>query len=143
MGKFFLGLDPGKSGALASINSDDGFLVVHPWPGCLQDAWELLAGFANTSAVCALEKVHSMPRQGVKSMFTFGQFFGRQEAMLAAAGVAIEYVLPSKWQTALGCLSGGDKKVTWERARLLFPQTKITQQVADAVLLAEYARRTF
>jgi len=39
-------------------------------------------------------------------------------------------------------MTGGDKNVSKRRAQELFPEIKITHAIADALLIAEYARRT-
>jgi crossover junction endodeoxyribonuclease RuvC len=135
----YIGIDPGKNGAIAFIA--DGAMIVHSMPKTPRDMWVLLSPFEGSR--CVLEKVASMPGQGVKSMFTFGRYYGMAEGIVAAAGLRTELVKPERWQTALGCLSGGNKAVTHERARLLFPGVVIHKYAADAVLLAEYCRRLF
>ena len=54
-----------------------------------------------------------------------------------------EEVAPQVWQKVLGCLSRGDKNVTKAKAQQLFPAIKVTHAIADALLLAEYARRVW
>ena len=49
-------------------------------------------------------------------------------------------VSPVKWQTAMGCRTGGDKNVSKAEAQRLWPSLKITHRNADSLLLAEYAR---
>jgi hypothetical protein len=60
---------------------------------------------------------------------------------LTAADVPFDEVLPVKWQTVMGCRSGGDKNITKARAQQLFPHVKVTHAIADALLLAEFCRR--
>lgn len=138
---FWIGVDPGKSGAAAKMDGPSGEIIstikfteserdIHEW------------FLAIDSAHAVIEKVHSMPKQGVKSMFTFGQSYGFCRAMLIAHSFPFQDVAPGVWQRHLGCLSGGDKKVTYRKAQELFPSLKITHAIADACLLAEYARRT-
>ena len=89
-----------------------------------------------------LEKVHSMPGQGVASSFKFGQGFGHLEMALTAAKIPFTYVTPQKWQKELGCLTNGNKNVSKSRAQQLFPHIKCTHAISDALLIAEYCRRT-
>jgi len=89
-----------------------------------------------------IEKVHSSPQMGVVSAFSFGKSFGFCEAVLVAAGVRYELATPQKWMKAMGCMTGGDKKISKARAQALFPDVKVTHAIADALLIAEYARRT-
>lgn len=44
-----------------------------------------------------LESVHSMTKQGVAGVFTFGQTFGAIEMALVAVGKPYEKVTPQKW----------------------------------------------
>jgi len=41
----------------------------------------------------------------------------------------------------MGCLTKGDKNVSKRRAQELFPALKVTHAIADALLIAEFARR--
>lgn len=138
---FWLGVDPGKSGAAALMDAKTGEITstikfseserdIHQW------------FLAIDMAHAMLEKVHSMPKQGVRSMFTFGQQYGFCRGMLIAHSFSFREVAPGVWQRSMGCLSGGDKKVTYRKAQELFPYLKITHAIADACLLAEYARQT-
>lgn len=93
------------------------------------------------SAMCYLEKVASSPQMGVVSAFTFGRGYGTLIGALAALKIPRTYIVPAKWQKALGCLSKGDKNVTKRRAQELFPEITVTHALADALLITEYARR--
>ena len=96
----------------------------------------------NHKCIAMIEKVHSMPKQGVKSSFTFGQGYGFLLGCLTALEIPFEYVTPQKWQRYLGCLSKGDKNVTKQKAQELFPHLEITHATADALLIGEYLKRT-
>jgi hypothetical protein len=78
---------------------------------------------------------------GVTSAFTFGRGYGSLLMALTAKRVPFDEVPPGTWQKTMGCLSGGDKNVTKRRAQQLFPAVKVTHAVADALLIAEFARR--
>ena len=141
----YIGIDPGASGGIAMTN-DSG----HTWTFKLanmteRDVWEELHAvrISNVDGERAIiEQVHSMPKQGVASTFKFGVSYGGLRMALVAAGIPFESVTPAKWQGFLGCRTGGDKNVTKAKAQELFPGVKVTHAVADALLLAEYARRT-
>lgn len=137
---FWLGVDPGKSGAAALMDATTGEIVsTIKFSESERDIhqWFLEIDMAHAM----LEKVHSMPKQGVRSTFTFGQQYGFCRAMLIAHSFSFRDVAPGVWQRSMGCLSGGDKKVTYRKAQELFPHLKITHAIADACLLAEYARQ--
>ena len=88
-----------------------------------------------------VERVHSMPKQGVSSSFKFGENFGWFQGLLQGLGIPYTLVSPSVWQKAMECRSGGDKNVTKVRATQLFPEEKIYHWNADGLLLAELCRR--
>jgi hypothetical protein len=143
----FLGADPGVGGGLAILSAwpeDVGGATIQTWPmpGTDQDLLELLVNGPQI-ALAVLEEVHSSPQMGVRSAFTFGREFGRLRMALVARGFRVELVRPQRWQTALGCLSGGNKNKLKARAQELFPGTRVTLKTADAILLAEYARRVY
>lgn len=154
----FIGIDPGASGGIAALG-----LTIGPWASkfadteqdtlmqlvnCVADTRfpvfiEVLPNTPHTEAFAVIERVHSMPKQGVASSFKFGQSYGFLRGCLIASGIPFEEVTPQRWQKELGCLSRGDKNVTKARAQQLFPSLKITHATADALLLAEYARRLY
>jgi crossover junction endodeoxyribonuclease RuvC len=141
-----IGIDPGKSGGLVAIHPD-GEVEAWKMPATERDIWSFFGDFNRSlgrlpPVFAAIEKVHSMPGQGVASCFAFGMGYGGLRMALIAAGIPFETVTPQKWQKALGCLSKGDKNVTKARAQELFPAIKVTHAIADALLIAEYCRRT-
>mgnify|MGYP001571670067 FL=1 len=90
-----------------------------------------------------IEKVHSMPHQGVASTFVFGMHYGLLRGFLLAVEVPFEAVAPGVWQRTMGCLSKGDKNVTKARAQELYPALgrRITHATSDALLIATYGLR--
>lgn len=78
----YIGIDPGKDGAMAVITPDT--VTVFPFDrDGYRNALEGLCGFADNCR-CCLERVNAMPGQGVASTFTFGQNFGFIQGLLAA-----------------------------------------------------------
>ena len=82
-------------------------------------------------------------------MFTFGRGFGRIETALIAAGISHEFYTPQVWQAAFGLKrtdkaeSDTAKKNRHKAAAVrLFPGRKIVHWEADAILLADFCRRT-
>ena len=135
-----LGIDPGRSGAIACLGIGDPYVI-----SLDQDEREIaraLDSFLPTGSkpVAALEKVHAMPGQGVTSTFKFGASYGAMRMLLACLIIPYIEVTPSKWQGDLGCRSKGNKNITKHRAQEMYPGVKVTHRNADALLLAEYAR---
>lgn len=139
----FIGVDPGKSGAMVCLDST-GRVVGHVKNvETERDLWAWLSGATSFGECFAvIEQVHSMPKQGVASSFKFGVSYGLLWAFLIAAGARFEHVTPVRWQTVMRCRTKGDKNVSKARAQELFPREHITHATADAFLLAEYARVT-
>jgi crossover junction endodeoxyribonuclease RuvC len=135
-----LGIDPGKSGGFALITETGGIAYAFD-KHTPTDIVQILRLVAPTIKIAYIERVSAMPKQGVVSVFTFGQNYGWWQGVLTALGIRIERVVPLKWQTYMGCRTGGDKNVSKARAQELFPEEKITHAVADALLIAEYGRR--
>jgi hypothetical protein len=149
MSRITIGIDPGANGAIAWID-ERGKSCVEKMPDTLQDLWELIRDITNfpRSAIdgrkykAYIEKVSSSPQMGVVSAFSFGRGYGNLEMALTAAGIPFERVRPQVWQKALNCLTKGSKNVTKQRAQELFPNIKCTHAVSDALLIAEYGKRT-
>ena len=137
-----LGIDPGLSGAAAIISPNRSFIEVIVFSQSTPaDISMWFATYKRHLAMCYLEGVNAMPRQGVVSMFKFGMNYGLWQGLLIAHGIPFQRVYPLKWQTFLGCRTGGDKNISKARAQELFPSLKITHATADALLIAEYGRR--
>lgn len=137
----FLGIDPGKGGGLAMLEAGAGARAVR-MPATDRDIYDLLCSVRGCGTFAAIEQVHAMPKQGVSSTFTFGMGYGGLRMALVACDIPFDEVTPRRWQKDMSCLSGGDKNVTKRRAQELFPDVHVTHAVADALLIAEWLRRS-
>jgi hypothetical protein len=141
----YIGIDPGGSGAIAAIGESligPRIQKLDSTERDISDFLEMLADYDNEHRHAIIERVHSMPKQGVASSFKFGQSYGFLRGLLIALHISFEEVTPQKWQQVMGCRSKGDKNVTKAKAQQLFPGVNVTHAIADALLLAEYLRRT-
>jgi crossover junction endodeoxyribonuclease RuvC len=147
----YIGIDPGKSGALAYIMGD-GTVNVFPFDeGLYKFALQGIARAAEKTgekALCCLEHVGAMPGQGVTSMFSFGQNFGFIQGLLQAYGIPFELARPQKWKKEFSIT--GDKNTSLAVCKRLFPDVSLlpsdrcrkeSDGMAEALLMAEYARR--
>ena len=131
-----IGIDPGKSGAIAVLTPDGpDFIKLKETEKDVSDFLKDFDGFA------FIENVNSSPQMGVVSAFKFGQSKGFLRGLLIALEIPFEEVSPQKWQGAMKCRTKGDKNITKAKAQELFPGLKITHANADALLIAEYGRR--
>lgn len=152
-----IGIDPGQSGGIAILERDAPHLVwsigVTPMPVSPNKIWELLEPYANRGLQAHLEKVASMPKQGVASMFKFGMNYGTVIGILAAAKIGVIDVPPKDWQSGLRLstvkkLSKTQLKERWRAAaEKRFPWLSVWKEtlgkqraICDALLIADYAR---
>jgi len=157
-----LGIDPGIRGGIALISGD---YVVQTWqmPESEAEIADLFRRRIAPAGVgfCLVEFVHAFPEQGVHSVFTFGRNDGLLVGQLLAYEIEFEEIEPRTWQRALGISPrikppDGRKPIVnyvapetttdWKKrlqrvAQELFPEVAVTLQTADALLLAECARR--
>lgn len=172
MNGVFVAIDPGISGAIAVVQRKE-VLEVHDLPvhsitkttktksGKFKQSSELdIEGFfllfkgilrAWRPALVVIEKVHSMPGQGVASMFSFGRNFGQLEGVIrTTGGTPIRYITPQEWKKHHKLIKKG-KDASIILCKLLYPVlrdsfrtpngTKDTKDGrADAILMGEYAR---
>jgi|TARA_R110002110_G_scaffold80234_4_gene209109 hypothetical protein len=139
--KYFMGLDPGKSGGIALISEDGEQAIAQKVTDSERDLWLFFKEYSSEVQFAKLELVHSSPQMGVRSAFSFGGSYGFLRGILIASEIPFDEVRPQKWMKHLSCLTGGDKNVTKRKAQQLFPKLKITHAVADALLIAEYCRQ--
>lgn len=147
---FYMGIDPGKNGGIAviAVRSDGNIdcCTICPYSeSYLIGAASVLDG---EPCMVVLEKVGARPGQGVTSMFNFGQNYGYIRGVLEANRIPYELVPPQKWKKEFSITA--DKNKSIEVAKRLFPMvnlkrtekcTKDHDGMAEALLMAEYARR--
>ena len=140
----YIGIDPGKAGALAIINGDDVEII----PFDEEEYIKALEKYSFYRKACVLEHVSAMPGQGVTSMFNFGANFGWIQGVLQALSVPYELVRPQKWKKEFSIT--GDKNSSIAVCKRLFPDVSLlptercrkdNDGMAEALLMAEYARR--
>ncbi len=144
----FIGVDPGQTGALCFLDGNSLPVVVDmPTVGGRINPYALTAILIEWGPVeaAAVEQVHSMPRQGVSSSFTFGMGYGVLLGVLAALQRPVIDVTPSKWTKEFGV--GSDKDLhrrramdIWPAAAQLFTRKKDDGR-ADAALIARWAQQ--
>ena len=157
--KVIVGIDPGLTGGIAFISTDGtGIAVASQRTPILSVGGKRdydIPGMRRTlcdhpyeiKMVC-IERVHTLPRDGRVGAFRFGTGYGIWLGMIGALQLPSMEVTPQRWQaTMLAGLPRGPKtKVSAVRASTsLFPtlplKVKADWGIADAALLAEYARR--
>lgn len=147
----YIGIDPGKFGALAfiEVNGDQITGTAMPYS---EDGYRFairnLAEEHAGNIVCAVEAVTAMQGWGVTSAFNFGKGFGWILGTLEAYNIPYELIRPQKWKKEFSVTS--DKNTSIEVCKRLFPHVSLlpterckkdNDGMAEALLLAEYARR--
>lgn len=145
-----VGIDPGLSGALAMISNAETDAITMPLAGKEVDgnrlAWQLRAWKPD---VVFVEKVHSMPKQGVAAMFSFGQSYGTIIGVCTALGLNVQLVTPQAWKKVVLEGTNKDKDAAIAFVRRAYPDVELYATsrskkphdgIADAVCIAHYGR---
>lgn len=148
MAKIFMGIDPGLSGAWAvideagkyvgcgdMINEDGRVLTRHVWA-------EMLSAVNSNKVIVAVERVHSMPKQGVATTFVFGAAYGCALTLGNMFEEQAVLVTPNQWKKFYGL--DADKGKSSQLAQGMWPGAPIKLKKhngrAEALLIANYLR---
>jgi crossover junction endodeoxyribonuclease RuvC len=146
-----LGIDPGAGGAFAVIdtnNTDRVHIVDMPVIVVKGKRQTRVISEDMIAEICIrirpniafIERAHSMPRQGVASMFNYGAAWGMVRGVLAGLQIPRAYVTPVEWKRRYG----PDKQEARLAAGRLFPscislfERRRDDGRAEAALLALY-----
>lgn len=162
MTTYFLGIDPGASGALAlyrpppqAVPLWETEMLITDMPihnitvnGSKRKSLDLTALAkwfdlnGSTVKAALIEDPHAMPGQGVSSSFKFGFACGVMQAFVASQFIPVTLVRPRVWKARMGLTA--DKDATRKRASELLPRfSHLWPRVkddgrAEAALLALY-----
>tara|TARA_R110002110_G_scaffold147162_2_gene337569 strand:- start:836 stop:1273 length:438 start_codon:yes stop_codon:yes gene_type:complete len=144
MDNIYIGIDPGKAGGICFLNGDD--IKTFKCPATTHDmAEELILARDIKKCIVILEKVHSFPGQGVRSVWTFAENYGTWLGILSALHIQYSLVSPQKWMKyySVPKMERKDRKNYLKQlAQQMYPDHKVTLYNADAILLANYIRKT-
>lgn len=162
-----IGIDPGLTGALAMIGPD-GLEAVADIPTCVKGTIakvrnevngaglsQLLREWVNGHAdevLIVIERVSSMPGQGVATMMSLGDTVGCIRGVVQARGYPLCWTEPQTWKKALRltapkCENKNErqrmaKELVRARAVQLYPQAELARKKdhnrAEAILIARY-----
>ena len=147
----YCGIDPGKTGGMAFLSHDKSkppilFPFTNKTPWDIHDFLEEINPSYHLIEKVAGSTGGIQGRTSGRSMFTFGWNAGFLYGLLVKRSLA--EITPSQWQKEFKLTrtnkkeSDGDKKRRHAvKAQRLFPQQKVSQQMADALLIACYCRR--
>lgn len=160
-----VGIDPGLTGAIALLDVgtpmriqfwDTPTLKIETGKSTkniinVLEAADIL--FKIDPALIIIEKVHAMPGGGERTMgatsaFNFGMGYGVWLGIIGAFQIPFQQVHPATWKKAMMEGMGKAKAASRVRAMQIYPsvgeELKLVKHHgrADALLLAEYGRRT-
>jgi crossover junction endodeoxyribonuclease RuvC len=151
----YIGVDPGQSGGLVALYS--GVATYQVMPDTELGVWQTLRDWRSPNCQAVIEKVHSMPKQGVASSFTFGWGYGGLRMALIAASIPFSEVTPQAWQKGLGIppRQKSEEHSAFKRRLLAFAQQQFPElplwseprskgkqlAICDALLIALYCKR--
>lgn len=163
----FIGIDPGCTGALSIIDSVRNTVQVFDTPNFVRSISGrkkknktdyLVAGMREiimreiddeNETYGVLESVHAMPDNGSIGNFDMGRGLGLWEGMLGGLGIPYVKVAALTWKRFFFGKVKTEKGDDRNKACELFPFMAVQlarvmdHNRADAILLAEYGRRTY
>lgn len=169
--KVYLGIDPGKSGAIVAIDEKGNILSkdVIPLIGTDVDPkgiFDLVNQYKGKyNAVVILEEVHSLHKMAANTNFSMGHTLGIILGIVVASQLKLIRVQPKTWQKETWITSEieylpkkedqlkpsiNTKLTSMKAAHRLFPTADFRKNgrskndhdgICDAILLAEYGRR--
>lgn len=163
---YFIGVDPGQTGAIAVLNESGQCQFLSDWPGdeigvahCVKT--QTIGPLSGAQFMAAIEDVHGMPKMSVTSISKFMINFGIWRCAFAMVDIPCWLVKPRQWQKGALRIEDGSKikinrrgesirvidtkiaslmgaRRQWPKANLQF---KKHHGRADALWIAEWLRR--
>lgn len=149
---FYVGIDPGLSGAIAVLDDNANLVDLSDIPVMAKGKGksvvknqinavalsDLMLAYMNTTAI--IENVSARPGQGVSSMFSLGDSVGAIRGVCASLKMRSHYVTPQTWKKYYKLPS--DKEYARAKAIELYPEASLHRKKdhgkAEAILLARY-----
>jgi hypothetical protein len=137
----YIGIDPGKSGAIVFLDTDDMQVKTYDMPGTLDEKMGLISAFGPVKC-CWLERPFFPRMIGIKNAVTIAVAYGELKACLFFGGVPTFEVDPSAWKKTMRLST--DKNASRALASQYFPdcsdQWKRVKDDgrAEAALIAHY-----
>jgi hypothetical protein len=145
---YYYGVDPGKQGGIVVL-WEGQIIQSCKTPETERDAWELFTNYPVDRCFAVIERISpGFPGTGKSSIAKLYGHYRMLRAYLVAAGIKFEDPTPAQWQRGLGLVGRGRTESRTEFknrlkgvAQRLYPSYKVTLNISDAMLMAEYGRR--
>lgn len=171
MSKCYVGIDPGNLGYVC-VQFEGNFKHYSIKDNDLYQLSDIMAEIRSKhdNVVCVMEQIHAIFGSSAKATFSFGEIFGKLQALLVANKIPYVLVQPKEWQKVMW--TNADMVVSYKQvkvkdkvvskkvvdtkatsinaAKRLFPTMgfrkserakNIDDNKVDATLMSEYARR--
>lgn len=171
MSKCYIGIDPGSQGFIA-VQYEGKFEHFSIKDNDLYQLSKIMADLRSKydEIVCVMEQIHAIFGSSAKATFSFGEIFGKLQALLVANKIPYVLVQPKEWQKVMW--TNADMVVTYKQVKMkdkmvskkvvdtkatsinaakrLFPTIDfrkseraklLDDNKVDACLMSEYARR--
>lgn len=139
-----LGIDPGRNGALALLDTETLQVITHDLPDTTPGLHDLIAGLPQIR-VCCLEQIHAGPQMGRRTIGVMFEGYGILKGALSWRSIPVQTVRPNIWKSSLNVPA--EKSAARRRASEFFPdcadQWKLAKHDgrAEAAMLAWYGLR--
>lgn len=113
-----LGIDPGRQGALALLDTSENRVTCTDMPDTTAGLADYITNLP-ALAFCVIEKPFYPQMIGVTNATKIAEAYGALKASLHWGGIPTREVRPAEWKAALGLTSS--KSASREKAGMLFP----------------------
>ncbi len=151
----YIAIDPGLTGAIAAIDDGAQLILCADLPVIRSGKLAWIDGNELTSlliqcrngrpAQITVERAQAMPGQGISSTFGYGVVMGSILSACQRIACPLHLVPAAVWKRYM--VLSSDKTASLDKARLLWPTADLDRKKdhnrSEALLLAEYSRRTF
>ena len=155
---YYIGIDPGKKGAITIIDLEGNYIESYPFEELNDNIDQIgIASFLKKYSSCCkhaiLEDVHAVFGSSAAGTFSFGWCKGFLEGVLSSLCIPYTLVSPRLWQKEMWIgtrIRGKNKEISIATAKKLFPSVDLRRSVrckkdddniADSLLLAMYGAR--
>lgn len=169
--KCYIGIDPGNIGYIAiQVNNEWSFMSIKDNDMYAISDMLMYLKEKYENIVVGMEEVHAIFGSSAKATFSFGEIFGKLQALCIAHKIPYHLIQPKKWQACMW--SNFDMSISYKKVKMkdkeitkkvvntketsanaalrLFPQldfkrtsrcNKLDDNKIDATLICEYLRR--
>jgi crossover junction endodeoxyribonuclease RuvC len=140
---YFLGIDPGKTGAIALLNPVGECIALHDMPSNIIETVKLIQSLPKVKRG-AIEQPFPGGKMGKPSCMSFGMGIGEMRGILAALGIPFLMVKPQDWQRVFSVTGKSRGNDSIGQCVKLYPDVPLIEKGkrkdgrSDALLIARW-----